>query len=167
MNSFWAHHYFVLYLAETLRLWLCYRTALEKCTHLYDDTQGTIKHKCFRQKYRLFWKCLCLIVPFLSSYRWGHSFRAVLFCQPHRQLFTHSCDCVNNSYLVFVNYYGLCVRICTFCFSVYFSLEMEAREEESRERRVSGWQVLPHTQSTPTSAWHAGCVSRELTVLLT
>ena len=26
------------------------RTALEKCTHPNDDTQGTIKHKCFRQR---------------------------------------------------------------------------------------------------------------------
>ena len=26
------------------------RTALEKYTHLYEDTQGTIKHKHFRQR---------------------------------------------------------------------------------------------------------------------
>ena len=26
------------------------RTALKKCTHLYDDTQGTISHKRFRQR---------------------------------------------------------------------------------------------------------------------
>ena len=26
------------------------RTSLEKCTHLYDETQGTVKHKCFRQR---------------------------------------------------------------------------------------------------------------------
>ena len=25
------------------------KTALEKCTHLYDDTRGTIKYKRFRQ----------------------------------------------------------------------------------------------------------------------
>ena len=29
--------------------WKWDRTALEKCTHLYDETQGTTKHKCFRQ----------------------------------------------------------------------------------------------------------------------
>ena len=26
------------------------RTVLEKCAHLYDETQGTIKHKCFQQR---------------------------------------------------------------------------------------------------------------------
>ena len=31
------------------------RTALEKCAHLYDETQGTIKHKRFRQ--RVFLRC--------------------------------------------------------------------------------------------------------------
>ena len=50
---------------------------------------------------------------------------------------------------------------------VYPSSEVEAREEESREGRVSGRQVLPHTQSTATGPGHAGCVSRELTVSLT
>ena len=29
-------------------LWLS-TSALEKCTHLYDETQGTVKHKCFQQ----------------------------------------------------------------------------------------------------------------------
>jgi len=29
-----------------------HRTALEKCTHLYDYTQGTIKHKRFRHSLR-------------------------------------------------------------------------------------------------------------------
>ena len=55
-------------------------------------------------------KRLCLIVPYLltsdedfmskalvfvscvSSYRWVHFPRAVLFCQPHQQLFTHTWD---------------------------------------------------------------------------
>ena len=31
------------------------RIALEKCTQLYDDTQGTLKHKRFRQ--RVFVRC--------------------------------------------------------------------------------------------------------------
>ena len=31
------------------KIWNGNRTALEKCTHLYDDRQGTIKHKRFRQ----------------------------------------------------------------------------------------------------------------------
>ena len=33
---------------------------------------------------------LCWIVPCFSSYRWVHFSRAVLLCQPHQQLFTHS-----------------------------------------------------------------------------
>ena len=39
---------------------------------------------------RLCWKHLCLIVPCVSSYRWVLFSRAILFCQPHQQLFTHS-----------------------------------------------------------------------------
>ena len=35
---------------------------------------------------------LFFIVLYVSSYRWVHFSRAVLFCQPHRQLFTHSLD---------------------------------------------------------------------------
>ena len=31
-----------------------------------------------------------LIVPHVWSYRWVHFSRAVLVCQPHQQLFTHS-----------------------------------------------------------------------------
>ena len=34
-------------------------------------------------------KRVCLIVPCVSSYRWVHFSRSVLFCQPHQQLFTH------------------------------------------------------------------------------
>ena len=35
-------------------------------------------------------KRLCLILACVSSYRWVHFSRAVLFCQPHQQLVTHS-----------------------------------------------------------------------------
>ena len=42
--------------------------------------------------WRLCRKCLCLIVPCVSSYRWAHFSRAVLLCQPHQHLFTHSLD---------------------------------------------------------------------------
>jgi len=44
-------------------------------------------------------KCLCLnlIVPCVSSYRWVHFSRAVLFYQPHQQLFTHSSICFSSS----------------------------------------------------------------------
>jgi len=52
------------------------RTVLANCTHLYDKTQGWIKHKCFRQR-GFTWrrlsvnqKRLCLVVPCVSSYRW-------------------------------------------------------------------------------------------------
>ena len=41
---------------------------------------------------RLCRKRLCSIVPCKSSYRWVHVSRAVLFCQPHQQLFNHSLD---------------------------------------------------------------------------
>ena len=63
-----------------------FKTALEKCIHLYDDTQGTIKHKRFRDSLRRVY----LIVHCVSSYRWVHFSRAVLFCQPYQQLFTHT-----------------------------------------------------------------------------
>ena len=36
-----------------------------------------------------------LIVLYVSSYRWVHFSRAVLFCQPHQHLFTH---CLGNSW---------------------------------------------------------------------
>ena len=35
-------------------------------------------------------KHLFLIVLYVSLYRWAHFSRAVLCCQPHQQLFTHS-----------------------------------------------------------------------------
>ena len=35
-------------------------------------------------------KRLCLIVLCVSSYRWVHFPRSVLFCKPQQQLFTHS-----------------------------------------------------------------------------
>ena len=35
---------------------------------------------------------IILIVLYVSSYRWVHFCRAVLFCQPNQQLFTHSLD---------------------------------------------------------------------------
>ena len=35
-----------------------------------------------------------LTVPCVSLYRWVHFSRAVLFCQPHQQLFPHSSDLV-------------------------------------------------------------------------
>ena len=46
---------------------------------------------------RLCWKRLCLIVPCVSSMRWVHFSRAVLFCQPHQQLFTHATACNNQA----------------------------------------------------------------------
>ena len=39
----------------------CYSTALEKCTYLYNDTQGTMKHKRFRQSLRRVCKSRLLI----------------------------------------------------------------------------------------------------------
>ena len=69
-------------------------------THrLYDKTQGTtwlntsaFDSQSLRQVKPLCRKRLCLIVPCVSSYRRVQFSRAVLFCQPHQQLFTHSLD---------------------------------------------------------------------------
>ena len=63
------------------------RTNLEKCTYLYDDIQGKIKHKInflcifLHRTKTLCRKRLCLTVPCMSSYRWVHFSRAVLLKQ--------------------------------------------------------------------------------------
>ena len=46
---------FPVYKAECWMATKKNRTALEKCTHLYNDTQGPIKPKCFQQ--RVFVRC--------------------------------------------------------------------------------------------------------------
>ena len=37
------------------------------------------------------------LFPCVSSYRWVHFLRSVLFCQPQQQLFTHSSECSRKS----------------------------------------------------------------------
>ena len=48
----------------------------------------------------LCWKSLCSIILWVSLYRWVHFSRAVLFCQPHQQLFTQSLQTYNLNIIV-------------------------------------------------------------------
>ena len=63
--------------------------------------------------------CVSFIVPCISSYRWVHFPRSVLFCQPHQLFFTHSFNSFCSSglnwskwlrYLGYKNQQFLCVK---------------------------------------------------------
>ena len=78
-----------------------------------------------------------LIVLYVSSYRWVHLSRAVLFCQPHQQLFTHS---LHNS---------LACWFFAKAVSINHNVWRERRAEDESNRGPSAYQrdALPLGQS--------------------
>ena len=71
-------------------------TVLEKCTQLYDVTQGTIKRKRFRQRVFFGWKkifSICLLTPGEDSLSKAFAFNCSL-CQCRQSHSSTLCVCV-------------------------------------------------------------------------
>ena len=99
------------------------KTIGEKCTHapIRRHIKNYEKHKRFRHivSNALVYVSEALvffIVLYVSSYRWVNISRAVLFCQLHKQLFTHSLDTPS----------GVCWNACFFVYNRHVYNKMPA-----------------------------------------